>query len=262
MSRKRKMTDQEQEKSFPDGMEPLGKSKFKFGCHPGVPCYMLCCKKVDMILYPYDIIQLKNRLKISSEEFLNNCAGVVKGSNPYFPSVMMRMADNDEKTCPFLGENGCTVYEDRPSACRMYPLERAVDRTPSQGRPDEFYFLKMHDYCLGHLEQTEWTVKDWVRNQQLLYHNVMADLWTEMDTLFSKNPWKGEGAAGPKQLMAFMVCYNIDRFRQYIGDQHLLGRFRLEKSRVKKIEKDDEALLKFGFDWLKFILDDQPTLRM
>ncbi|MEA1932949.1 MAG: YkgJ family cysteine cluster protein [Thermodesulfobacteriota bacterium] len=256
------MTDQEQEKSFPDGMAPLGKSKFKFGCHPGVPCYMLCCKKVDMILYPYDIIQLKNRLQISSEEFLNNYAGVVKGSNPYFPSVMMRMADNDEKTCPFLDENGCTVYEDRPSACRMYPLERAVDRTPSRGRPDEFYFLKMHDYCLGHLEQTEWTVKDWVRNQQLLYHNVMADLWTEMDTLFSKNPWKGEGAAGPKQLMAFMVCYNIDRFRQYVGDQQLLGRFRLEKSRVKKIEKDDEALLKFGFDWLKFILDDQPTLRM
>jgi len=237
MSRKREMTDQEQEKNFPDGMAPLGKSKFKFGCHPGVPCYMLCCKKVDMILYPYDIIQLKNRLQVSSEEFLNNYAGVVKGSNPYFPSVMMRMADNDEKTCPFLGENGCTVYEDRPSACRMYPLERAVDRTPSRGRPDEFYFLKMHDY-------------------------VMADLWTEMDTLFSKNPWKGEGAAGPKQLMAFMVCYNIDRFRQYVGDQHLLGRFRLEKSRVKKIEKDDEALLKFGFDWLKFILDDQPTLRM
>jgi hypothetical protein len=73
--------------------------------------------------------------------------------------------------------------------------------------------------------------------------------------------WTGEGAAGPKQLMAFMVCHNIDRFRQYSGPQNL-GRFRLEKSRVRKIEKDDKALLKFGFDRMKFILDDQPTIRV
>ena len=63
------------------------------------------------------------------------------------------------------------------------------------------------------------------------------------------------------KLMAFMVCHNIDRFRQYSGPQNL-GRFRLEKSRVRKIEKDDKALLKFGFDRLKFILDDQPTIRV
>ncbi len=248
------------EKKFPEGMVPLGKSTFRFVCHPGVSCYTNCCRKVDLFLYPYDIIRLKQRLGISSEEFLDRYAGVAQGSNPYFPSVILRMAENEEHTCPFLAEKGCTVYEDRPSACRTYPLERAVDRSPQQGRPEEFYFLTSHSYCKGHGEDKEWTVKEWLRDQQLLYYNAMDDLWAEMDTLFAKNPWKGEGAAGPRQLLAFMVCYNVDRFRQYVNEHNLLKVFKLDKARVRAIEQDDESLLKFGFDWLKYILFNMPTL--
>ena len=123
------------DKKFPEGMEPLGNSTFKFACHPGVSCYTRCCRDLQLFLYPYDIVRLKKRLGINSEEFLNQYSGVMQGANPFFPSVMLVMADNDEKTCPFLGEEGCTVYEDRPSACRTYPLERAVDRNPERSRP-------------------------------------------------------------------------------------------------------------------------------
>lgn len=254
------MTDPgEQEKKFPEGMVPLGKSTFRFSCHPGVSCFMSCCRKVDMLLYPYDIIELKNCLGIRSEEFLERYVQVVKGPNPFFPSLMMKM--NHLNACPFLGPGGCTVYEHRPQACRMYPLERGVDRTPEKGREHEFYFLTNHEYCKGHQEEQEWTVKDWLRDQQLLFHNAMADRWAEMDTLFSRNPWAGEGAAGPKQKLAFMVCYNIDGFRDYMRHNNLLGRFKLSKAKVRSIETDDEALLGFGFDWLKMVLDGTPTLK-
>lgn len=254
--------NRDQEKIFPGDMVPLGKSKFRFACHPGVSCFTQCCRKLDLFLYPYDIIRLKNRLGITSEEFLDKYAGVVQGSNPYFPSVIMRMADNEEHTCPFLdSEKGCIVYADRPSACRTYPLERAVDRSSSGGRPEEFYFLTNHEYCKGHEENTEWTVKEWLRDQQLLYYNVMDDLWAEMDTLFRSNPWQGEGAAGPRQFLAFMACYNIDRFKQYIVDHDLLSQFRLDKARKRSMGQDDEAVLKFGFDWLKYILANMPTLQ-
>ncbi len=250
----------EAKKEFPDGMEPLGNSKFRFACHPGLSCYTKCCRDLQLFLYPYDILRLKKRLGIDSEEFLNQYCGVVQGANPFFPSVMLMMAENQEKTCPFLGNEGCTVYSDRPSACRTYPLERAVDRSPERGRPQEFYFMTNHVYCKGHAEDREWTVKEWLRDQHLLYYNEMDDLWAEMDTLFSKNPWQGEGAAGPRQLIAFMVCYNIDRFRQYVNDHNLLDQYRLDKSRSKLIESDDEALMKFGFDWLKLILAEIKTL--
>lgn len=249
-------------KKFPEGMVPLGKSKFKFACHSGVKCFTHCCRKLELYLYPYDIIRLKTRLGLSSEDFLNRYTGVVKGANPCFPSLMLTMGDNEEKTCPFLDDNGCTVYGDRPSACRTYPLERAVERSSSGGRPQEFYFMTDHPYCLGHREEKEWTVKEWVRDQSLQYYNQMDDLWSEMDTLFANSRiWRGEGSAGPRQLLAFLVCYNVDRFRQYVADHQLLDQFRLDKSQRKLILADDVALLRFGFDWLKFILAEQPTLQ-
>jgi len=250
------------QKQFPEHMRPLGAATFSFRCHSGVACFTRCCRQLELYLYPYDILRLKTRLGISSEEFLNRYTGVVKGSNPCFPSVVMVMSDNAEKTCPFLGESGCTVYLDRPSACRTYPLERAVDRNPSPGAEREFYFLTNHDYCLGHGEEKAWTVKEWVRDQNLQMYNQMDDLWAELDTLFADPAtWRGEGSAGPRQLLAFMACYNVDRFRQYVGDQRLLEQFRLDKSRRRLIERDDQALLLFGFDWLKHLLAGKPTLQ-
>lgn len=247
------------DKKFPEGMTPLGKSHFRFKCHQELSCFMKCCRNVDMLLYPYDIIQLKKILNIRSDEFLEKYTRVVQGDNPYFPTVMMKMSSGN--ACPFLAEDGCTVYTNRPSACRMYPLERAVDRSPEKGRAEEFYFLTNHDYCKGHGENKEWPVKEWLRDQGLLFHNSMADQWAEMDTLFASNPWAGEGAAGPMQRLAFMICYNIDGFRDYVKHHNLLGQFKLPKSRIRSIESDDEALLTFGFDWLKLILANQPTLK-
>jgi Fe-S-cluster containining protein len=258
MKNKEKTSD----KQFPEGMKPLGKSKFKFACHAGVACFTRCCRDLQLYLYPYDILRLKNRLGIDSEEFLNRYARVVSGANPCFPSVMLAMKEDEQKSCPFLGKEGCTVYEDRPSACRTYPLERAVDREGAGGRHEEFFFMTDHSYCLGHQEEKEWTVKAWVKDQNLQYYNQMEDLWTEMDTIFADNSiWKGEGSAGPRQLLAFMVSFNVDRFRQYVEEHKLLDDYRLDKSRRKLIEKDDEALLRFGFDWLKLVLADQPTLQ-
>lgn len=240
-------------------MTPLGSSAFQFSCHPGLSCFTLCCRNVDMLLYPYDVIQLKKRLGIRSSEFLERHTQVIQGNNPYFPSLMMRM--DEHNSCPFLSSEGCKVYESRPFSCRMYPLERAVNRDPGKGEEREFYFLCRHDYCKGHDQGPEWTVREWLRNQQLLFHNTMAEQWTEMDTLFAGNPWKGEGTAGPRQKLAFMVCYNIDDFRDYVGHHNLLSQFKISRSRVRNIETDDEALLSFGFDWLKLVLADLPALK-
>lgn len=250
----------EVKKEFPEGMEPLGKSVFRFRCGPDVPCYMQCCRKLDMILYPYDIIRLKNRLGITSEEFMRRYTRLGPSSHPFFPAVMLLMADNEEHTCPFLEQEGCKVYEDRPTACRTYPLERAVDRNPDSVGPKEFYFMTNHPYCLGHRETKEWTVKTWIRDQRIQHFNAINDLWAEVDTLFSRNPWQGEGAGGPRQQMAFMVCYNIDGFRSFVEEHRLLENFRIESSMRRIIADDDEALLKFGFEWLKYVLAGEGRL--
>ena len=248
-------------KEFPEGMEPLGNSVFNFRCGPDVKCYMSCCRKLDLILYPYDIIRLKKRLSVSSEDFMRRHTRLGPSSHPFFPAVMLMMSENVEQACPFLDKEGCTVYEDRPTACRTYPLERAVDRNPTRGRPKEYYFMTNHPYCFGHREKKEWTVKTWLRDQKVQQYNAVNDLWAEIDTLFAQNPWLGEGAGGPRQQIAFMVCYNIDRFRRSAEENNLFEQSKLESALRRALAHDDEALLKFGFEWLKHILAGTGSLR-
>jgi hypothetical protein len=249
-----------QKKEFPDGMVPLADSQFNFECHPGVECFTLCCRNVDMILYPFDIIRLKHALAIDSEEFLRNYVTLEKGDNPFFPTVKLKLTADAVRACPFLNEAGCEVYHDRPTACRTYPLERAVNRSRGKGAPDDYYFMTEHPYCLGHKENKSLNVSSWLRSQRLFEHNIMNDLWAEIDTLFARNPWKGEGAGGEKQQLAFLVCYNIDGFRRFVDEHKLLGQFRMEKDFRRRINAQDSELLKFGFEWLKHILAGTSSL--
>ncbi len=246
---------------FPDGMIPLGGKAFHFSCHSGVKCFTSCCKNVDMFLFPYDVIRLKKRLGIDSEVFMRRHTRLSAGSHPYFPAVMLQLSDDVEKSCPFLTEKGCSVYSDRPSACRTYPLERAVDRTSERGARPDYYFLTNHPYCLGHQEETPYTSLQWIREQQLQEYNNQNDRWAELDTIFLTNPWKGEGSGGPLQQIAFMVCYNIDEFRLFVARQHILEQFKMSSKQRKHIESDDVALLQFGYDWLKFFLTGKSSLQ-
>ena len=249
------------EKEFPEGMKPLGDHKFNFLCHPGVSCFTYCCKNVDLDLYPYDVVRLKKGTGLDSETLIRQHTELIKGGNPFFPTLKLKLSPfGTVLACPFLSENGCTVYNDRPTACRTYPLERAVDRATTRGRPEDFYFLTSHEYCLGHNEKTEFTVKKWLRNQRLDEFNLMNDLWAGVDTLFASNPWKGEGAGGNLQQLAFLACYNIDGFRGFVKQRQLLEQFRMDKSWKRRITYDDAELLKFGFEWIKGVLKGFSSL--
>lgn len=238
---------------------PIGKEKFRFACHSQISCYTFCCRRLELYLYPYDVVRLKASLKLHSAEFMHRYTRVADGSHPYFPSVMLLMSDNDEKTCPFLGDKGCTVYKDRPSACRTYPLERAVEKQDSS-RLIAHYFLTNHEYCQGHKESRTYSVDEWERDQKIFDFNLMNDLWAEVDACFAGNPWQGEGAYGPKQRLAFMVCYNIDDFREYCLNHHLIDQFRMEKEQRRRIKRYDDELLKFGFNWLLHVFGNRQTL--
>jgi hypothetical protein len=54
--------------------------------------------------------------------------------------------------------------------------------------------------------------------------------------------------------MAFMATYNIDQFRDFLFNSTFLKRYKVKSALLKKIRTDDVALLKFGFDWVKFYI--------
>ncbi len=71
----------------------LGNGTFRFACHSAVACFTRCCRNADMYLYPFDIIRLKQRLGLTSAEFLMQHTLTAFRENPYFPNVMLKMSD-------------------------------------------------------------------------------------------------------------------------------------------------------------------------
>lgn len=254
------MQQNHQEQKINSNRMLLDKDTFRFECHSGVACFTRCCKNADMYLYPYDIIRMKDHLGISSDQFLKQHTISAFRDNKYFPSLMLQMSDDEEKSCPFLSDKGCTIYENRPFSCRAYPLERAVARlNDGYGRVVQ-YFVANHSYCLGHKELHEWTVKEWTEDQQLQTYDEMNDLWVDIDTIFRKNPWGDKGINSPALKMAFMACFNVDKLKDFILESSFLSRFDMPEERVQKIMESDVELMKFGFDWVKFFLTSKGPL--
>jgi Fe-S-cluster containining protein len=114
--------------AFPSDSHPIGNGVFRFDCHAHLECFTKCCMDADMYLYPYDVIRMKQRLGITSAQFLEKHTFSSVRDNPFLSNVMLRMTEKPGRPCPFLAPVGCSIYEDRPSSCREYPLERAVAR--------------------------------------------------------------------------------------------------------------------------------------
>jgi hypothetical protein len=236
----------------------LDQEPFSFACHPALPCFTECCRDLKLILTPYDLLRLKHRLGLSSGDFLDRFTEIRLGEHRGFPGVLLTMRDDERRTCPFVSPSGCRVYEDRPSACRIYPVGRASSMTKGQSESRQFYFMVRESHCRGFQEPTRWTIESWSANQGLEIYTFFNDLWTAIIT--------HKGSLGPQEFlpkklqMFFMASYNLDQFRQFIFGSKFLQRFDLDRETLGKIENEDEALLKLAFDWLNFALFGEKTL--
>jgi Fe-S-cluster containining protein len=232
---------------------------FTFGCHAQLTCFNRCCRNLNLFLYPYDVARLRKSLGISSDEFIERYVDVVLRKGSHFPEVLLRMADNSERTCPFLTPQGCRVYPDRPDTCRNFPVEQGMcfNADGSPGR--RLFLLRPPDFCLGTGENRRWTPESWTREHQTRVYYQMTVRWAQILRLFEQDPWGAEGPEGPRAKMAFMAAYNIDRFRQFVFQSSFLKRYRVKPDRVRKMRADDRALLEFGFEWIAFFIRGVPS---
>jgi Fe-S-cluster containining protein len=234
-------------------------SEFSFRCHPEIGCFNKCCRNLNLFLYPYDVIRLKHCLKVSSDVFLERYVDVVLRERNFFPDVLLKMAENEEKTCPFLKRSGCSVYGDRPDACRTFPVEQALKFHGTEKKPELIHFYRPPVFCLGQFEDATWTPQAWEKDQGAAIYHEMTREWAKIKALFHEDPWGDEGPEGKTAKMAFMAVYNVDRFRMFILGSSFLNRFRVKSNILKKLKKSDTHLLRFGYDWVKYFLWHMPS---
>lgn len=251
-----------QNKINPSGHQGLKVLKpednFRFACHDGLGCFTQCCRDINIFLMPYDIIQLKNGLKISSEKFLQKYTFTLMGKNG-LPAVILKMKDDEKKSCPFVTSQGCRVYDSRPWACRIYPLQPETTKiTEKTGK--KYYSIMDVSFCLGFQENNVSTVKEWIDRQNI-------PIYIEMEELFKKitmNEFLNDKKIENKKIqeMYFMACYDIDRFRRFIFESSFLKQFEIKNEEIEKFKSDDIALYKFAMKWIEFGLLGQQGLKL
>jgi Fe-S-cluster containining protein len=239
--------------------DPLKHGTFTFACHKGVDCFTKCCASLNLVLTPYDILRMKNRLGMRSDDFLLQFTETRLDPPARFPTLTLKM-NQEDKRCPFVNSQGCTIYEDRPAACRMYPIARASIKLEQEKGAREKFFVVRERHCLGFTGERAWSIKEWMADQRLDEYNAMNDRWLEIIT--SQRSLGPEKDLTRKIQMFFMACYDIDKFRKFVFESRLLQLFEIPSGVIGTMANEDTELMKFAFEWLKFSLFGINTIKI
>ena len=234
---------------LPASAWPLCKKEtFTFACHPGVPCFTECCRKLDLVLTPYDVLRLKNCLGLSSQQFLESHVEMAANRNDIFPVLYLAMADDESGSCPFVEERGCSVYDHRPAPCRFYPVGRGVSRNYDDSLSERYVLLEeMH--CRGFQAGRELTPESWTIDQQLQKYLRFNDQLTSI----VQHANIRSGAMRPderQQDLYILSLFNLDHFRELILEGSLPSASQPPSLPFATEVERDEAWLIFAIQWL------------
>lgn len=228
-------------------------SPLQFECHPGVSCFTACCHNIKIVLTPYDILILRKRLEIPAHEFVLQYTEPTLLERTDMPGVQIKLTE-DKKACPFVTPDGCRVYEDRPTACRYYPVGMADfheggsedDETPKE---DKFFFLVKEDHCKGFEEPKTWTIREWRADQGVDVRDEMNKEWLRLIMRRKSHGFQASLADAAKR-MFFMASTDLDHFRRFIFESSFLDTYEVDQETLDKIKTDDVELMFFSFKYL------------
>lgn len=228
-----------------DGERLAPGETFSFSCHAGLGCFNSCCRDKRLPLLPYDLLRLRRGLELSSDQLLERFA--VMEMDPASGWPALRLGLDPEGRCPLVGPNGCTVYQHRPTCCRIYPLARAV-RQHGGGGVEELFLRTETTGCEGWDQPHQLTVERWMEDQGLAEYRQANNRLLS----FLLDPRAGRPMELDERQIGGVILglYNLDQFRQLAAQDNFAGRFELEPEMVVQALDSDEALLELAQDWL------------
>ena len=236
-----------------------GSTRIRFRCYKGISCFNACCRKADVTLAPYDVLRLKKRLGMSSEEFLKKYTVPFRMDQDGVPGLKMRT--DEEGVCIMLdGDNGCSVYEDRPTVCRYYPLALLNMRAKGSSEARENYTLVREEHCKGHLEDREIGIDDYRVEQGCKEYDDHNRGWYQ---LILKKKSAGPGVGRPSEMslqLFFMASYNLEMLRRFVLSDNFRKTYRLNDIFYEAVEGDDLILMDFGFQLMRQVLFGERTI--
>jgi Fe-S-cluster containining protein len=236
-------------------------SKIQFRCHPGVSCFTACCGHIDIILTPFDILRLRKHLNLPADEFLLRFTTPTYVEKTDLPGVKIHL-DKDGR-CPFVTDEGCTIYPERPSACRYYPIGMANFHEGGQEgiESERFFFVVKEDHCKGHEEDKEWTIDEWRADQGVDLCDEMNRDWLEI-VMRRRSFGQQASMSEQAQKMFFMASTDTDKFRDFVFKSSFLETYDVDQETLDKIKDDDVEMMLFAFRYLASALFGTEDLKI
>ena len=236
-----------------------GSHKIQFSCHKGIGCWNACCSNIDISLTPYDVVRLKKRLGTTSTQFLRDYTVPYEMEKDGIAGVKFRPVDGGT-ACRFMTPEGCSVYEDRPTACRYYPVALLSMRKQDEYTDSQSYALVKEDHCKGHEVARPLSVDDYRKEQGVEEYDELARGWRQL-VLKKKSAGPAVGAPSLKsRQLFFMACYDVDTFRDFVSSEAFNRMFRLADDERAMLMADDTELMLFAFRFLKQVLFGENTI--
>jgi len=238
-----------------------GSHVIQFSCHKGIGCWNACCSNIDISLTPYDLLRLKKRLGLSSAELLTKYTVPYEMEKDDIAGVKFRTVEGGT-ACQFMTPEGCSVYEDRPTACRYYPVALVSMRKEGEAFDKDSYALVKEDHCKGHAVPRSLTIDAYRQEQGVVDYDELARGWRQL-VLKKKStgPTVGKPSLKSRQLF-FMACYNLDQFRAFVASASFGQLFALPLAEREKIVGDDLELMQFGFRFLRQVLFGEESIAL
>lgn len=237
-------------------------SPLQFECHPKVSCFTACCHNIKIVLTPYDILKLRQRLGIPAHEFVTQYTEPAYLEKTDMPGVQMKLV-GEKNGCPFVTPEGCTVYQDRPTACRYYPVGMADfhEGGTNDAAEEKFFFLVKESHCKGHEEPKHWTIRDWRADQGVDLRDQMNKEWLRL-VMRRKSFGLQATLSEAAKRMFFMASTDLDTFRKFIFESSFLETYEIDQDTLAKIKVDDVELMLFSFQYLANTLFGAPGLKI
>jgi len=209
---------------------------------------------------------LKERLNLPAHEFLQQYTIPVYLEKTDMPGVAIKLREDDHK-CPFVTPEGCTVYTDRPSACRYYPVGMADfheggdpnQRDADQKEEEKFFFVVKEDHCKGFEEDKEWTIREWREDQGVDVRDEMNKEWLRLVMRRKSYGFQASLSEQAKR-MFFMASTDLDHFRRFVFESTFLDTYEVDEETIDTIRNDDVELMLFSFQYLAATLFGAQTM--
>jgi len=234
---------------------------FRFSCHKGISCFNACCKSIEITLTPYDIVRLKRRLGVSSAELVARHTLPFEMDHHGMPGLKL-MTKPGTTECVFLTDEGCSVYEDRPAACRYYALGAMGVRKKEGAGVEDVYFVVKEPHCMGHFEPKTQTVAEYRAEQGVDVYDEMNREWRDI-IIKKRSSGPTIGKPTERSFQLFDMCsYDMDSFREFVRSPSFQDVFAIEPEALQQLLDDEDELMRFAFRFLKQVLFGERSIAL